>query len=332
MSADCSESVPEPQSSSGKRGRQDQSITSLSYAGQSAGGDARQHNGNVYNNNTYNYTQSQRRADGNLFDAQRSNALLDAAASGQTSRVKYLLESGADIDHKDKDEMTALHHAVLSGFEDCVQVLLDAHADVNASGHECGTPLCLAVGKRRARVARLLLEYRANGEAPGGCFGSALHIACARNDVALLNLLLERCPRLNMRRIVSQRQWPKYFVDSMGAAFDQRLPAPIDAMAFGQPLLGNCPHFECEPLFCAALEGSESVIPSLLLQGASVGAIAYANFRPDEAHLNEDGLQRVLFTSLMAASLRGHADSVRIFLQASADVRFPGGDSLTPLH
>lgn len=142
------------------------------YRSISASGEARQHNGNVYNSNSYHYTLRQRRSDETLGEDQRGAVLLKAAAEGQTPRVKRLLTLGADIDYADEDQgQTALHHAVLSGFEDVVGVLLEGGADVNAQSYSDITALHLAALKGRATVTKLLLTYRASVHVLGSWAG-----------------------------------------------------------------------------------------------------------------------------------------------------------------
>lgn len=131
------------------------------YRNISADGSARQHVGNVYNQNSYHYTLRQRRSDETLREDQRSGVLLKAAAEGQTPRIKRLLKLGADTDYADESSgYTALHHAVLSGFEDVVEGLLEAGADVNAQSHSNFTRSI----SRRSKVELMSLSF---------CFGTA---------------------------------------------------------------------------------------------------------------------------------------------------------------
>lgn len=141
---------------------------STNYRDISASGQARQHNGNLYNNNSYHYSLRERRSDETLRDDQRSKVLLKAAAEGQTPRVKRLLVLRADIDFADRDDgYTGFHHAVLSGFEDVVAALLEAGADIKAQSTSHSAPIHLAALKRRSNITDLLLRYRAVIHAPG---------------------------------------------------------------------------------------------------------------------------------------------------------------------
>lgn len=50
---------------------------------------------------------------------------------GHKNVVKYLLKSGADVDHPDSILHTALHKAVSGSFIEIVEILIQNGADVN---------------------------------------------------------------------------------------------------------------------------------------------------------------------------------------------------------
>ncbi|USW53303.1 Putative ankyrin repeat-containing domain superfamily [Septoria linicola] len=178
--------------------------TTHNHTGATARDNSRQHNGNVYNHNTNHYTIRQRRSDETLREDGRNRELLRAAAEGQTRRVEYLIQAGADRDYSDdRDGFTALHHAALSGFEDTVEVLVSTYGlDVNAPSLEHGTPLCLAALKARVNIVRLLLDARANVNAQGGSLGSPLHAACDAGDSEVARMLLRKGADACLRRNV----------------------------------------------------------------------------------------------------------------------------------
>ena len=90
---------------------------SSQYTGIAASDLARQHNGNVINYNSSFYTSSQRQHDARCRgDRKRQGkALHKAAAEGQTARLIWLIQKGADRVYADEDGTTALHHACVSG-------------------------------------------------------------------------------------------------------------------------------------------------------------------------------------------------------------------------
>ncbi|MBN8763352.1 MAG: ankyrin repeat domain-containing protein [Thiobacillus sp.] len=73
-----------------------------------------------------------------------SQALFDAARSGDSAQIKAQLEAGADPAMVDEAGETALMHAAHGGHVAAVQVLLAAGADVNAKAPSGWTALARA--------------------------------------------------------------------------------------------------------------------------------------------------------------------------------------------
>src|SRR5437667_11190707 len=67
-----------------------------------------------------------------LVDARtRSWPLLNAAALGDTTRLKALLDGGSGLQAKDHSGLTALHWAAISNQPDCISTLVSRGADPN---------------------------------------------------------------------------------------------------------------------------------------------------------------------------------------------------------
>jgi ankyrin repeat protein len=71
----------------------------------------------------------------------RYSPLINAVDMGDAPMVKFLLDSGADIQEKDLRGLTPLSRAVLSNYKDVVAVLLKAGANVNEPDEQGLTPL-----------------------------------------------------------------------------------------------------------------------------------------------------------------------------------------------
>ncbi|WP_167496567.1 ankyrin repeat domain-containing protein [Desulfopila sp. IMCC35006] len=69
--------------------------------------------------------------------------LLEAAARGDLTGVKNLLDQGADVNVKNKDGITALMLASADGYKDIVELLLTQGADVNGLNNNGETALDL---------------------------------------------------------------------------------------------------------------------------------------------------------------------------------------------
>ena len=88
-----------------------------------------------------------------------NNALLDAAANGQTLRFQKLLLRNLDLDYTDKNGMAALHLAVQNGHTGIARLLLEAGADPGRQlSQSCSTPLIVAARSNRPKMIELLLD------------------------------------------------------------------------------------------------------------------------------------------------------------------------------
>ncbi|MCH7596915.1 MAG: ankyrin repeat domain-containing protein, partial [Planctomycetes bacterium] len=75
--------------------------------------------------------------------APTKSPLHEAAASGDTDRLKELLTAGAEVDSLDDAGQTPLHKAAAQGRPEAVKLLLDKGADANAQDANGKTPLQL---------------------------------------------------------------------------------------------------------------------------------------------------------------------------------------------
>lgn len=117
------------------------------------------------------------------------SVLLDAAASGQTDFVKALLDSGANIESKNKMGATALIFASVKGHSQVVKLLLDREADVNIKTVTGITPLMAAATAGNADATKLLLEKGADVSAKDQQGRTALNLAEATGDTQVYALL-----------------------------------------------------------------------------------------------------------------------------------------------
>ena len=85
-----------------------------------------------------------------------------AAVNGDRGIVKHLLDTGADIDSKDKNGQTPLSGAAMKGHEAVVKLLLEKGADIDSKDEVGRTPLLWAAMNRHEAVVKLLLEKGAN--------------------------------------------------------------------------------------------------------------------------------------------------------------------------
>jgi ankyrin repeat protein len=87
----------------------------------------------------------------------------EAAALGNIEAVKQFLDSGTDVNAKDKTGGTPLDEAAGWGRKDIVELLIAKGADVNAKFEDDGsTPLHLAAWKGHFETAELLIAKGAD--------------------------------------------------------------------------------------------------------------------------------------------------------------------------
>ena len=96
-----------------------------------------------------------------------------AAAYNQVEIIEYLLQKGARIDPKDKDNFTPLLMAACEGNADAVRMLLDNNADMYAIDKEDKSALYWAAAQNHVEAAQVRFIIRF-------CFGigQRKHVNC----------------------------------------------------------------------------------------------------------------------------------------------------------
>jgi len=94
----------------------------------------------------------------------KESALTLACYKGHLEMVRFLLEAGADQEHKTDEMHTALMEASMDGHVEVARLLLDSGAQVNMPADSFESPLTLAACGGHVELAMLLLERGANIE------------------------------------------------------------------------------------------------------------------------------------------------------------------------
>lgn len=127
-------------------------------------------------------------------------ALHFAVGRQNAEMVRFLLDSGADVECVDTHGDTALMHAVEHGLEDMVGLLLDRCARVEASDAYGRTVLFSAVLEGRLDLVTMLLDRGANVHAEDENGATALFDAVGFNgSKVMVNELLRRGARIEQR-------------------------------------------------------------------------------------------------------------------------------------
>jgi ankyrin repeat protein len=135
-------------------------------------------------------------ADCNARDAEGATALMLAAGAGNLDMVKALLAAGADVKATDERGWTALMKSTYNdqldrGFPHVTQALIDAGADVEAKIAYGTRPLMIAAGYGEAGVVEVLLKAGADPRAKNDGGRTALMMVKDKDYVEVINLLHE---------------------------------------------------------------------------------------------------------------------------------------------
>ena len=79
-----------------------------------------------------------------------------AVSNGHMDIARLLLEQGANVDIRGKNDFTPLHHATYNGNLDMVKLLFNAGADITARNYRGHTPLSCARDGGRVEVIQFI--------------------------------------------------------------------------------------------------------------------------------------------------------------------------------
>jgi predicted LPLAT superfamily acyltransferase len=128
-------------------------------------------------------------ADVNAKSKNDHTALMMAATGGKTNIVKVLLVAGADVNARDKRGSTALMAAASLGYASTVEALLTAGADVNAQDQVGETALMKAAGGVRVPIVQILLASGADVNAKSKNGSTALTLAKRKGSAEVVKIL-----------------------------------------------------------------------------------------------------------------------------------------------
>lgn len=120
-----------------------------------------------------------------------------ASENGDSDRVEYLLECGADPNIQDCFGKTALHYASENRNSDCLRHLLEFGADPNIQDETGRTAIHYSIGK--IENIKLLLIYEANPNIQDKKKQTPSHLAAFNSDIDSLMVLIDSGGNLNIK-------------------------------------------------------------------------------------------------------------------------------------
>jgi ankyrin repeat protein len=127
-----------------------------------------------------------------LTEAVHANPYRGRSEQAMTETIGLLLDSGVDVNTRDKSNKPVLHIAANDGFLAVAKTLLDRGADINARDNEGTTALWWAAGIGQRDATILLVERGADLNAKANDGTTALWRAKYNNDRELIAFLTGR--------------------------------------------------------------------------------------------------------------------------------------------
>ena len=121
----------------------------------------------------------------------QNQEVLEAAGEGKWRLVYGLIAAGADMETRNKYNMTCLHISTEKKRERVVRLLLQLGIDVNIKGEDCSTSLLIAARAGHQRIVKILIQNGADINLRDHWGSSALMEAAINGHTNIVCELLE---------------------------------------------------------------------------------------------------------------------------------------------
>ena len=234
--------------------------------------------------------------------------LLRLCKEGKVDEVRRLIESGANIETKNRNGSTPLMIACGKGHESIVRLLIEKGADIEAQDNDGWNALMIASLTKGTSIAELLLERGANIEAHDHVEAmTCLMIACERGNESLVRLLFDK--GANIEALDATQTNPLLFACSEGHESIVKFLIERGAKIDLKNVVG------ISPLMMASERGHESIVRILIENGANI-------------HSFDSGKRK---TCLMIACENGRESVVRLLIEMKVDVEARDENGMTAL-
>jgi ankyrin repeat protein len=243
----------------------------------------------------------------------------DAAQRQDREAIRTLIKQRRDVNAPQADGATALAWAAHWDDLETADLLIGAGASVNAANELGVTPLMLAANNGSAAMVEKLLKASANAKLARSTGETALMMGSRSGNLDVVNLLLAHGADVNARTVRGNT--------ALMWAVAERHPNVAHALI----AKGAVVNVHTEVKKGRGMYGS--VPAGIKPKQATVLTSHEASNPADEPRDGDGDPPRVEggFTPLLYAVLAGDLESVRVLLQAGANINEPGGDGVTPL-
>ncbi|XP_051523568.1 ankyrin-3-like isoform X2 [Myxocyprinus asiaticus] len=230
-----------------------------------------------------------------------------ASKRGNSNMVRLLLERGARIDAKTKDGLTPLHCGARSGHEQVVEMLLDRGAPVLSKTKNGLSPLHMATQGDHLNCVQLLLHHEVPVDDVTNDYLTALHVAAHCGHYKVAKVLVDKRANPNAKALNG-------FTPLHIACKKNRIKVMELLLKHGASIQAVT-ESGLTPIHVAAFMGHENIVTQLTNHGASSNTM---NVRGE--------------TALHMAARAGQANVVKFLVANGADVDAKAKDDQTPLH
>ncbi|XP_057681592.1 ankyrin-3-like isoform X3 [Corythoichthys intestinalis] len=230
-----------------------------------------------------------------------------ASKRGNGNMVRLLVERGAKIDARTKDGLTPLHCGARSGHEQVVEMLLNRGAPILSKTKNGLSPLHMATQGDHLNCVQLLLHHDAPVDDVTNDYLTALHVAAHCGHYKVAKVIVDKKANPNAKALNG-------FTPLHIACKKNRVKVMELLLKHGASIQAVT-ESGLTPIHVAAFMGHENIVHQLINHGAS----------PNTSNVRGE-------TALHMAARAGQSNVVRYLVQNGARVDAKAKDEQTPLH
>jgi len=246
-------------------------------------------------------------ADMTIKDKDNRIAFAWACVSGNLNLVKYLVQLGADINNETSYGLTHIFNACNSGNLNLVKYLIGLGADINKATDDGRTPIFNACSEGHITILKYLVELGAdiNKETDDGW--TPIFYACNYGHISIVKYLVEHGTNINKENNNGET-----------ALFFASLNGYLDVVKYlvehGAEINKNNNN-GWTPLLTSCQNGHRAIIRYLVEQGADINKEIAGGWTP-----------------LFRVCQDGYEDIVKFLVEHGADIDKGNHDGVTPLY